>query len=62
MKYPAKADYPDNKKGWDTACKDYNYARRKFHYTGTKAARADKVQSMRDALARAEAAEAAVDE
>ena len=60
MKYPAKADYPDNKQAWFELQKEYNTAQNKFQRTGTKAAAADRTKQMRDALARAEAAEAAV--
>ena len=57
MIYPAKADYQDG--GFKAACRDFNIARRQFQYTGTKAAKADKTRGLREALARAEADEAA---
>ena len=62
MQFPTKEDYPDDKEGFKDARREYMSARRKFQYSGTKAAKADKIKTIKEALARAEAEEAAEDE
>ena len=62
MKYPTKVDHPNDRETMGAQQRKYQTARNKFQRSGTSAARADKTQAMRDALARAEAAEAAGEE
>ena len=59
MRYPTKEEYPEGLR----AARDKCYsARGRYHNSGTKAAKADKIKTIKEALARAEAMDAGEDE
>ena len=59
MRYPTNEDYPEGLR----AGRDKFYAARgRFHNSGTKSAKADKIKTTKENLARAEAMEVAEEE
>ena len=63
MQYPTKDDYPDDDyKALRTARDKFYSARGRHHNSGTKAAKADKIKTIKENLARAEAMEVTEEE
>ena len=56
MRYPTKDDYPEYKE-MKVAQREFYTARGRYHNSGTKAAKADKIKTIKENLARAEAME-----